>query len=359
MALTAPSLVVGRTEPAMAKGSDATDGAEEPVRFDYRAAAGCLDEASFVASVRARTTRARLAHEGERARTFRVRLEATTPASGSVTVIDGTRAEGTRTVGANTCADAADALSLIVALAIDPRAMTTPMASASPSSATTAAVASSSEPPPLAPPTPAPPAPVPSSRPYEPEKARETTATEARPSPLERHFFGGVDLAAATGVAPTTLVGGAPYVAWRHTGASPVGLSVRAAFLRIGSGDIHPPGGTGTADLTWTTGRVDGCGLLRPDRALRFGGCGRVEAGVLSGSGHAIAGATAGSSLWIAGGALARIEWTILGALLLDVEAGPTARVNAERVYFLPSTTVYQVPFVGFDAEGGLGVHFL
>jgi hypothetical protein len=60
-------------------------------------------------------------------------------------------------------------------------------------------------------------------------------------------------------------------------------------------------------------------------------------------------------------GALARIEWTFVGPLLLDLEAGPTFRPVLDRVAFSfpPNTTVYQVPFVGLDAEVGLGVHFL
>jgi hypothetical protein len=43
------------------------DEAEEPVRLLYQAASGCPDEASFVARIRARSPRARVAWHGEAA----------------------------------------------------------------------------------------------------------------------------------------------------------------------------------------------------------------------------------------------------------------------------------------------------
>jgi hypothetical protein len=106
-------------------------------------------------------------------------------------------------------------------------------------------------------------------------------------------------------------------------------------------------------------GRVDGCGLLWPARALRLGGCARIEVGVLGGTGDGIIDHQSQFSPWVTGGALARAEWTFLGSLLLDVAAGPMFRLNSDRFFFYRDTTVYQVPAVGLDTEAGLGVHFL
>src|SRR5258708_15601464 len=106
----------------------------EPIRLVYRASEGCPDEASFVARVRARTARARLAWAGESSRTFTVVVEAGPPPSGRVTVDNADQAEGTRRVQADTCSDVADALALVVALATDPRGYAAP-APAPPSSA--------------------------------------------------------------------------------------------------------------------------------------------------------------------------------------------------------------------------------
>ncbi len=155
---------------------------------------------------------------------------------------------------------------------------------------------------------------------------------------------------------PVILVGFSPYLGWRSTGAARLGLSVRAAFVRVGTAPLSASGGT--ADFTWTVGRVDACGLVRPDRPLRVGGCSRLEAGVLQATGHEIGGARGQVSPWIAAGALARFEWSFLGALVLDLEAGPTFRLDSARFFFFPGT-VYAVPPVGLDAEAGIGVHFL
>jgi hypothetical protein len=366
--------------------------AEEPIRLDYQSGPGCPDEASFVARIRARTRRARLVAEGEPAREFHVRLAGASRPAGSVTVVNHGHAEGVRRVDAGTCDEVADALSLIIVLALDPRALEAappPTASSAPAPASPVGAGvpagplvapapapstpvAPAPPAPSAPPPPPPPAPAPPAPPPPPPSGAQgpppagTTAHDVAvsrgPGPLGLHFFGGADLAVATGVAPGTLLGGSPYLGWRSTAAALVGLSIRAAFLRIGT---EPQAASqaaigSTATFTWTVGRVDACGLVWPDRPLRVGGCARVEAGVLGATGAGIAGGRTQHGPWITAGALARIEWTFLGPLVLDLEAGPTFRPFPDRVAFaFPDRTVYQVPVVGLDAEVGLGVHFL
>jgi hypothetical protein len=63
--------------------------------------------------------------------------------------------------------------------------------------------------------------------------------------------------------------------------------------------------------------------------------------------------------LWLSAGALARSEWTFFEPLFLNVEAGGNVRATNDRFYFLPDTTVYQVPWLGLSAAGGIGAHFL
>jgi hypothetical protein len=350
-AVAVPCLAIACVEVAL--GADA----EERIHLEYRAGAGCPDETSFLSRVGARTQRARWVGESEAGRTFLVQLAAGAQPSGSVTVVDGARPQGTRNVGADTCAEVADALALIVALALDPHALATPVpvsapgpnepssSPAGPEDAGTPAPASS------VPRVPSPAvdssAPPPDAALPSPSSAGEghsevrNEAARPGPSTLDLHFLAGVDLAVATGVAPTTLVGGSPYVGWRSTSASVIGPSVRAAVLRIGTG-AHAVSG-GSADFTWTVGRVDACGLLWPDRALRLGSCARFEAGVLDGTGGGIVNARTQHSPWVTFGALARVEWTFLGSLLLDLEGGPLFRANADRFHFVnPDTTVYR-----------------
>jgi hypothetical protein len=136
--VSASVLVIGR--PGLARAQDA----EEAIRLDYQSGPGCPDEASFVARIRARTQRAHLVAEGESAREFDVRIVASGRPAGTVTVVNHGHAEGARSVNAGTCEEVADALSLIVALALDPRAMA-PATPLTPSSVPVAGPDDSSE----------------------------------------------------------------------------------------------------------------------------------------------------------------------------------------------------------------------
>ena len=320
--------------------------------------------------------RARLAREGERARTFALELTAGPPPSGSVTVMDGLRSEGTRRLDADTCEDVADALALMVALALDPHAQRaqdpaapserapSPDAGPAPSSsadfppdssAPDSLSPDSSAPDSTAPDSPSSPPPV--TLPPSPDAEPTRIAAGASPARV-RHFFAGVDLALATDVTPRVLLAGAPYVGWRSTRAAILGPSFRAAFLRSGTGTLAATGAS--ADFTWTVGRLDACAMLWPARPLRVGGCVRAEGGVLDVAGERIEAAQTQHSAWFAAGALARLEWSFLGPLLLDVGAGPAFHITAKQFVFLPDhTQVYEVPVVGFVAEAGIGVHFL
>jgi hypothetical protein len=353
----------------------AADDLGEPIRLEYRAETGCPDEGAFVARVRARTARARLVGPGEHARTFVVELGTGMRPSGSVTVMNGERSDGTRRLDADTCDEVADALALMVALALDPRALSAP------SLAPTSVVAPSIDagtapffvPPPLdatldvSAPTLPPPPPLspPSLPPQIPDEPRRTADAKLllAPSPLGLHFFGGAELAITTGVTASPIWAGSPFLGWRATRASFLGLgpSVRVAFLRADTGTVGVTGGS--ADFTWTVGRLDACALLWPDRALRLGPCARIEVGVLDVAGKQVD-ASPGylateRSAWVAGGPLVRLEWSFLGALLFSVGAGPDFHITAHEFTFLPATNAYQVPLVGLDAEAGLGAHFL
>jgi hypothetical protein len=368
-AIGAALLAAGRAEVASA------DDAGEPIHLEYRAGAGCPGEEAFVARVHARMARVRLVGAAEGARTFTVELSnAREHPSGSVTVTGRARSEGARRLQADTCDEVADALALMVVLAIDPGALSAPEASpATPSAIDAGAPALLDAAAPLdasspldastpldrwvgpdaatAPSSPVPPAISPA----------PTDSTPAALSTRPRHFFGGGDFAIATGVTPSALFTGAPFIGWRMTEGSLLGASVRVAFLRVGTGTVTVV--DGGADFTWTVGRVDGCALLWPSRSLRLGACARVEAGVLEVVGKDVPAPRTWNSPWVAVGTLARLEWSFFGPLVLDVEAGPSFHVSAEEFYFEPygrnGTSGYTVPYVGFVSEAGVGIHFL
>jgi hypothetical protein len=338
----------------------------EPIRVEYHAGADCPDENAFLARVRERTIHARFVGEKEAARTFRVSLEGGRPSRGSVAIYERGRAGGTRRLEADSCDEVANGVALMVALALDPHALATPAASrveteagTLPAAAETPDAAPASEedaalPPPSLPPPPSPPPPPPP-----PLPGRVAAASDERPSPFKafvRHVVAGADAAVATGVAPKPLFAGAPFLGWRSSLTRPLSATVRVAFLRAGTGVLSVPGGS--ADFTWTVGRVDGCATLRPTARVALSPCARLEGGVLEVEGFSVPARLAQDSAWIAAGPLASIEWTPLRPLSLDAQIGSSFRLTEHRFVILPASTAYQVPPVGFEAEAGLGLSF-
>lgn len=233
---------------------------EEPIRLTYHASSGCPDEADFVARIRARTTRARVAWPGEAARTFDVSVDAGPPPWGSVTVLTN-RAAATRRVQADTCEDVTDALALVIALTVDPHTSAAPVAAP-------ALAVPSSHAPELRPPLSAAP-------------TTDDASFENRPSTRARwNAFAGADFAVTYGVAPSPLLGGLPYAGWRANTAGAFDPSVRLALVRATSEAHAPP--TGSAAFVWTAARFDACPTEWAGDFLRLTLCARLEAGALT-----------------------------------------------------------------------------
>jgi len=289
------------------------DEMQEPVHLDYRAAAGCPDEAFFEARVQERTARARFVGASGRGRTFDVRLEGAGPSVGHLTVSRGGVVEGSRELDGSSCEEVADGLALAVALAVDPAARMTPAApsasSAAPVAAPTAPSATSSAS--AAPPTPAPAA-TPPTIAFEPAPSAATAAEAPAPTraPRARGARGvralsvGADLALATGVTPQTLLGVSPFFGWRATGRARIEPSVRLSFVRAASGTLQVTGGA--AAFTWTVGRLDGCAGTAPSLSVRLLACARVEGGVLEATGSQVPAPQQRTRAWFAAGPVAR-----------------------------------------------------
>jgi hypothetical protein len=326
------------------------------IQFNYRASDGCPDRASFVARVRARTTRAQLANPGTGPRegsAFDVEVDAGHPAYGRVIVGDPHRPDGTRRVQADTCDEVADALALVVALAIDPSPPLPPLALVDGGPPAPEAAVS----PAVAPPVPSPSVeldPTPPGRgAIEELRPRSSPARHAPPAVLSA----GLDAAVDVGVSPAMLVGLSVYAGWTSRSTTLFSPSLRLALDRAQSGTLSAPGGT--AAFTWSVGRLDACPVARVSHGLRVTACARVEAGALEVSGGNIVAPMTKTRFWLATGALARGQWTFFEPLFLNIEAGADLRATSDRFYFFPDTTVYRVPWVGVSAAAGLGAYFL
>jgi len=294
--------------------------------------------------------RVRLVGAAEGARTFAVELSNTGGhPSGSVTVTGHARSEGARRLQADTCDEVADALALMVVLAIDPGALSAPEASpaapaaidagapalvdgAAPIEAASsleagvpldgsaapdaAAVASSPVPPPPA----IPPAPADSAR-SRVRVARFTSSAAVISRSPPAYPLGALHRRALPGLAPTE--------------GSLLGASVRVAFLRVGTGSVALV--DGGADFTWTVGRVDGCALLWPSSLAPPRRRARAWRPASSrSSARASRRPERGTAPGSAAGPLARLEWSFFGPLVLDVGAGPSFHISAEQFYFRP-----------------------
>ncbi|HEX8793811.1 MAG TPA: hypothetical protein VF765_22865 [Polyangiaceae bacterium] len=334
------------------------DESGEPIALDYRATSDCPDAAAFEQMVRGRTNRARFVASGQ-ARTFAVTLTRGPHASGRLTVLRSGSIEGVREVHADSCAEGAEALALMVALAVDPSAILGPAAptnaasgAPSPPAATTASAQAVQEEPPAV--TQSPPSPLPAPLATTPPPSESPAPTSAAPPP--HTVFVGTDLVVAGGAPSNPLFGVAPLLGWRSSSTGLIAPSIRASFLHAGSSVGEATGGS--AAFTWNLGRLEGCVLSWPPGPAHLLACARVEAGVVDASGSGVPLATSRERAWVALGPVVRGEWSLLGPLFLTIDAAPMVRATTDRFYFRPDSTVYQVSWLGFEGGAGIGVHF-
>lgn len=336
-----------------------------PIAIDYGAPDGCPDPQAFEAQVRGHLSSLRFAPGAGDGRTFEVRIEAGPPFVGRMTVRRAGVVEGSREIRADTCATVAETLALVVALAVDPDSVDAPDGAASaplpiapihPAGPAPELPETPSPPSPASPPASPPvPRPLPQPRPGPPpHRTRDGQSRRSLPRAKPAFsLYAGADIVAATGASPKAAWGASPYVGWAGAGA--IAPSVRLAVFRTLNSDIRVTGGN--ASFTWSGARLDGCVAVTTGSA-RWLGCTRLEAGTLEGAGSAIVNAHSAVRRWVAAGPLARAQWSFAPPLFADAEVGAMARVTVDRFYFLPDTTIYHVPFLGWVAGLGMGVRF-
>jgi hypothetical protein len=210
----------------------------------------CATKESFFERVHERAPVARLAGQGEQARTFTISVQGSEPdLRGNLMVVRLDGSTTTRDVAGASCDEVVDALALITALDIDPR---------------------SAEPPSLPPPSP----------PVAPESAAPPAPVPARTWELSA----GVGVSLTRGVAPVSLVGIPIEVDLffpRDDLLSPsFGIGFERTFSRTAAA------ASGDADFDLTRGFVEACPVSWSWRALRLFPCLRLDAGALRGTGR-------------------------------------------------------------------------
>jgi hypothetical protein len=271
----------------------------------------------------------RFAQPGETVRRFDVTLFDGAPASGEISVVDAEGPHGARRVRAATCAEVADAVALVVALAVNPE---TPAHHASAPVRTGTRIPGAS-------------GPLPPQR---------TGIARVGVTPKTWRFFAGADLALNGGVTPDVLAAGSPYLGWQATDGILV-PELRLSAIRSMSNEVVS---NGQASFAWTAGRLDGCPVAWQSAAWRVAPCVRIEAGAIQVETTGVPAPRTRLTGWFAAGALVRAEWDLADALFADTELAALVRAANDRFVVLPDTTLYQVRRIGLGAALGLGARF-
>ena len=322
--------------------------ANEPVRFEYHAPAGCPDEAAFVERVRERSLDQRLAAGGELARTFVVTVAVDERgATARVDFVDADGSAAFRKVQGGTCEEAVSGIALVCALALDGRAVPDEMSAPAltpPVDAPSSAVSS---------------APTPPKKPAEPTPNATPAAAEPEPGASTLSFSTGVGAGYASHKGPS----GAPTVdIFFGARLADVGPSARASAWHS------------WRDTTTSSGRearfrgyglrLEACPLAFGSSALFAEPCLATDAGVLLASAvesAAVPDPRDSTEPWWDIVVMARIAARLSGFLLLEAQGELAVPLVDHRYGFGEppvEPNVFDVPPVGVSARGGIGFRF-
>jgi hypothetical protein len=338
----------------------------EPIRIRFTAHEGCPTGDAFTGEVQARTARARLANEGEDARTFTVTVTARgTGSHGQLTIrtVDG--ATAVREVSGRACAEVVSALALITALAIDPKASTAPQPIPPP-----APVPPEPPPGPVTPPVAPffPPAAAPRgqslynhSNTYELWHALPPPLPVLPSSPVHRWRFAvGLHPAFVFGISPDPAPGFAVFAEAARDEPDILVPSFRVWATRASSEKVETD--SGVASFRWTALRIDGCAVRVGDEEVSATGCLTAEGGALEGYG-----AVAKIRPWFSVGVLGRLQWVILDVVQLEAQGGLNLPLVRDTFFFEgdigaegnpEQITISETPAVGGLVGAGVGIRF-
>ncbi len=290
----------------------------EPVSIEYRAPAGCPDAREFVWRVSARVPKARAPGPGEKRREFSATIvSAPHGATGRLLIRETDGSESIRTLEAPSCAEAADALALVVALAIDPRA--------------------SAELPPASVPGPSVPMPSPAPKPR-----------------AHWRFEAGIAGFVASGFAPEALWGAQASAGTRLESTEYWAPVLRAGFGYVAERSFLVTGGR--VNLEWMGGVLELCPLgLHPSSAISWLLCGRGELGNLRASGSHTVHPRRSNRFWEAAGPGTLLRYVFVRPLAVELSASLVFPWARDR-FLMGPVVVHEIPMVALRAGLGLVV---
>jgi hypothetical protein len=322
--------------PGRALGAGESDGEQKPIRIQYSAHEGCPDALGFFWHVRARTQRVRLAEPGELAELATIHIDR--DEGGSAGTLELPPMDGrpfSRRVEASTCGEVVLALSLVLALAYDPDAITT---------FPTVITAPSSQPPPTV------------------AAPSEVLAQPPPPAPPKFGAAAGIAAYALGGIAPGLSSVLAPFIEYGSNADRLWKPRVMASLIfQIPAQEVRTLDGR-SATLLFFGGQLTGCPIwasIAP--GMTVAPCLGFDLGQIIGSGsEGVDSAQTGSLWWIAFEAIGRLRATLTGPVFAEfVGSGGVTLSHGEFVLQgPPEAHLYKVPNAFGSFGLGLGVHF-
>jgi hypothetical protein len=336
---------------APATGVAASEPAELAFSIGYTAPDACPSGAEFEQAVVTRAKRARVVERNEA--TLALDAEIVERSEAFLAVLSVTLPDGShsrREASSQSCSEAAVALAVIAALAIDGYRETVERHEQAPSddSPATNSVAADTAP----------------KEPLRQRPSRRDTGSRRPPAPTKADtstgpdpglFAAGAWESAVAPLAPLGLLAGAE-LAFR--GAGLWQPSVRLGLLYTLTATETKAGGT--AEFRVIAGRLSGCPVRwGAARSPSIHGCVEFDAGALhaSASGPDVSRAGPQTMAWLAFGPAARGQWPLVDWLSVEATAGLKALAVHNRFVFRPSTLVYDVPLLSLGFGLGVGGH--
>ncbi len=303
----------------------------------YAAGAACPSESEFVAMVRGFTQRWSLAAEGASA-DLTIDVEMTSrpnESRGSLAVKNAGGAVSRRDIAGADCAEVSQALAVMVAVLIDPRAgMSGAKTDEEPPPAPEVHADAGPSPPPKEPTRPAATPPVTKDEPEPPPRARKTisVALDARFETTSAVVRGALPGLGASVVLSTSSSDGPP---WLRALKPSIGIGIRQSLPKeraLARGDF---------EFLWTAAGLRLCPLgFSLWRAIEVSPCAETNLGVLRASASGLADARSVSTPW------------------LDVGGSLWVSVALSKTVFLSSTVLVTMPLdrQPFVTDSGMGV---
>jgi hypothetical protein len=306
----------------------------EAVSFEYSAPEQCPSQNDFAARVRERVAHAAPSSPDAPARRFVVRIDAS-PAgfSGHVTIheLDGTTT--VRAAEATECAELADGLAFIAALAIDPRRAAREESGPDTARETqTSALRGASE-------------------------APSDDGVDTSPSDASMLRFGaGIVVGIWSGVAPDLPITRGAYIRGDVREPGLFTPSVRVSLET--TSDQHVTSTEGAATFGWLGGTLEFCSLngkLAPSLSARP--CVLVQAGRLHAQGADTQNPRSSSEPWLAVGMSGEVEVVAFELVSLAISGSFLAPFGADE-YVVGSTRMHEVPTATWRAGIRVGALF-